>query len=91
MFLRYKYFGKLKKDKPQENEDEMKYDAFFCVRSLLSYFIFKAITVENYDTQYSSVSILGKGAINHDLLLLSTKISSFPGSFRKEIGQIKIG
>ena len=46
MFLRYKYFGKLKKDKPQENEDQMKYDAFFCVRSLLSYFICKAITVE---------------------------------------------
>ena len=32
MFLRYKYFGILTKDQPEENENEMKYDAFFCHR-----------------------------------------------------------
>ena len=32
MFLRYMYFGKLPKDKPEENEAEMRYDAFFCFR-----------------------------------------------------------
>ena len=32
MFLRYKYFGYLTKDKPEENEAEMRYDAFFCYR-----------------------------------------------------------
>ena len=37
MFLRYKYFGILTKDKPEENEDQMKYDAFFCFRFLHSY------------------------------------------------------
>ena len=28
MFLRYRFFGTLTKDKPEVNEDEMKYDAF---------------------------------------------------------------
>ena len=32
MFLRFRIFGKLTKDKPGENEDEMKYDAFLCFR-----------------------------------------------------------
>ena len=32
MFLRFKYFGKLPKDKPEENEDQMRHDAFFCFR-----------------------------------------------------------
>ena len=32
MFLRYKYFGILTKDKPDENEDQMRYDGFFCFR-----------------------------------------------------------
>ena len=32
MFLRFKFFGKLTKDKPEENEDQMKYDGFFCFR-----------------------------------------------------------
>ena len=31
-FLAFKYFGILTKDGPDENEDEMKYDAFFCYR-----------------------------------------------------------
>ena len=35
MFLRFRIFGKLTKDKPEENEDEMKYDAFFCFRLVL--------------------------------------------------------
>ena len=32
MFLKYKYFGILTKDKPDENEDQMQYDEFFCFR-----------------------------------------------------------
>ena len=31
-FLGYRIFGILAKDDPEENEDEMKYDAFFCFR-----------------------------------------------------------
>ena len=31
-FLGYKYFGILTKDNEEENEAEMKYDAFFCYR-----------------------------------------------------------
>ena len=32
MFLRFKYFGYLTEDKPEENEDQMRNDAFFCFR-----------------------------------------------------------
>ena len=35
MFLRFRIFGKLTKDKPEENEDEMKYDAFLCYRLVI--------------------------------------------------------
>ena len=35
MFLRYRIFGTLTKDNPEENEDQMKYDAFFCFRSVI--------------------------------------------------------
>ena len=35
MFLRFKYFGKLPKGKLEENEDQMRYDAFFCYRFVL--------------------------------------------------------
>ena len=34
-FLGYKYFGILTKDNEEENEAEMKYDAFFCYRYIL--------------------------------------------------------
>ena len=32
-FLRFKYFGTLNEEDPAGNENEMKYDAFFCYRS----------------------------------------------------------
>ena len=35
MFWRYRICGKLTKDKPEENEDEMKYDAFLCYRLVI--------------------------------------------------------
>ena len=34
-FLGYKYFGILTKDNEEENEAEIKYDAFFCYRYIL--------------------------------------------------------
>ena len=37
-FLKFKYFGKLGKDAPEENEVEMKYDAFFCFRFVLKFY-----------------------------------------------------
>ena len=37
LFLGYRFFGILTKDKPVENEDEMKYDAFFCFRFVLNH------------------------------------------------------
>ena len=38
MFLRFKYFGKLPKEKPDRNEAQMQNDAFFCFRFVLSCF-----------------------------------------------------
>ena len=43
MFLRFRIFGTLAKDKPEENEDEMKYDAFFCFRLVVNHSRFSQI------------------------------------------------
>ena len=37
MFLRFRIFGTLTKDKPEENEGEIKYDAFFCFRLVVNH------------------------------------------------------
>ena len=42
MFLRFLCFGKLTKDKPEENEDQMRNDAFFCFRSVFVLFFFES-------------------------------------------------
>ena len=36
-FLGYRLFGILGKEDPEENEDQMKYDAFFCYRYKILY------------------------------------------------------